>query len=608
MPGIAGFAGRVSIARLDEAAERMTRVMRHETFYSSGTCSSDQVGIALGWAVQSGTFADRNPIWNERRDAFLVFCGEEFSDDSRLQSLRNGDGTAIGNHADYLLRWYEEKGPRFVEELNGSFSGVLVDLRRNEAILFNDRLGLGRVYVHEEEGLLWFSSEAKSILEMCPGTRGIDPVGLAEFASCGCALQNRSLFRGISLLPPASCWTIANGAVVKKSTYFSSKTLEQQSPLSESEFENQLDDTFARIVPKYFRGQQRIGMSLTGGLDGRMIMACDARPPGEMPSYTFGGPYRDCTDVTIARRIARECGQTHQVVAVGDDFLKQFDKLAERSVYLSDGAMDVSGAVELFANRRAREIAPVRMTGNYGSEILRYNVAFKAQPLDAQLFDEGYLALGGAAGATYQKESVGHPMTLIAFKQVPWHHFSRLSVEQSQLTMRSPYLDNELVALAYRSPVATRTSKTPALRFISTRKPGLGRIPTDRGLTYPPTPILTRLHNLYQEGIFRAEYMYDYGMPQWLARMDHAMSVFRPERLFLGRHKFYHFRVWYRDRLGEYLKDVLLSRRAQEREHLAPGQLERLVIEHTSGVRNHTAALHQALSIELIHRQLLERS
>ena len=35
--------------------------------------------------------------------------------------------------------------------------------------------------------------------------------------------------------------------------------------------------------------------------------------------------------------------------------------LAEKTVYITDGAMNVSGAADLFANQRAREIAPVRL-------------------------------------------------------------------------------------------------------------------------------------------------------------------------------------------------------------------------------------------------------
>ena len=147
-----------------------------------------------------------------------------------------------------------------------------------------------------------------------------------------------------------------------------------------------------------------------------------------------------------------------------------------------------------------------------------------------------------------------------------------------------------------------------ALRFIAESNPALGRISTDRGLDYPPRPGLTMLHHLYQEFTFRTEYAYDYGMPHWLVCVDRALAPVHLEKVFLGRHKFYHFRIWYRDKLGAYLKEVLLDSKAKSRLHVHPASLETLVNAHISGRRNHTNELHQALSIELIYRQLIERN
>ncbi len=45
-------------------------------------------------------------------------------------------------------------------------------------------------------------------------------------------------------------------------------------------------------------------MSLTGGLDTRMIMAWHKAAPGSLPCYTFGGKYRECRDVIVARQVA----------------------------------------------------------------------------------------------------------------------------------------------------------------------------------------------------------------------------------------------------------------------------------------------------------------
>ena len=561
-----------------------------------------------GWVVHANGFCTGNPVWNEARDVCLIFSGEEFAEASDLAALHSRGHRFENDGAAYLVHWYEELGSAFLEKLNGTFSGILLDLRQDKVLLFNDRFGLSRIYVHERPRQVHFSAEAKSLLRVLPETRSIDPVGLAEYSSCGCVMQDRTLFSGVSLLPPASCWTFSHGLLESKQTYFDKSAWEQLPHLGEAEYYSRLDETFGRIMPKYFRGDAAIGMSLTGGLDGRMIMASSKHAAGSLPCYTFGGTYRDCTDVSIAREVARVCEQPHQVIPIGIDFLARFADLAEQSIYVSDGAMDVSGSVELFANRQARAIAPVRMTGNYGSEVLRSNVAFKAQRLSAQLFTPEFVRRGDDAAATYAHEAEGSRLSLITRKQVPWHHHSRLAVEQSQLTMRSPYLDNELVALAYQTPDGGEFSKAPALRFIYEHHAALGRIPTDRGLVYRPTPVLTRLRNAYQEFTFRAEYAYDYGMPQWLARLDHTARALHLERVFLGRHKFYHFRVWYRDMLGPYLKSVLLDPKSLTRSHLRSGSVERMLSEHLAGTHNHTTELTQALSIELMYRQLVERS
>jgi len=607
MPGITGIISPHASLANPHAAHGMVEAMRHESFYRTGSLQFEQAGVAAGWAVHAGSFAEANPVWNATRDVCLLISGEEFSELSELAALRGQAALSIEDPR-YLLALYEALGPRFVEELNGTFSGLVVDLRQDLAILFNDRFGLGRVYVHEGPDAVYFGNEAKSILRTVPATRRLDDTALAEFVSAGCALQGRSLFAGVSLLPPASRWIFARGRLAKKETYFQKEAWEQLPALGEAEFYERLRDTFPRVVRKYFRGRAAIGMSLTGGLDGRMIMACSGHAENTLPCYTFGGSYRDCTDVSLARRVAQACGQPHQVITVDDQFIRQFSTLADKSVYVSDGAMDVTGSVELFANARARQIAPVRMTGNYGSEILRNNVAFKAEALEAGLFSPDFVRAGDAACATYGQEAQVRRLSLITMKQVPWHHHSRLSVEQSQLTMRSPYLDNDVVRLAYQAPTGQELSKTPALRFVDDARRPLAAIPTDRGLLYRPTPALTKLNNLYQEFTFRAEYAYDYGMPQWLAPVDLALKPLRPERMFLGRHKFYHFRVWYRDKLAGYLKDVLLDPKASTRPHLASGRLKTILAEHLAGTHNHTTALHQALSIELIHRQLIERA
>lgn len=588
MPGIAGLISFSPSLLNASIVQEMIGTMRHESSYISGSQVFDRLSVAWTAHPESTPL----PVWNPTRDVCLIFSGECF-------------GKEISAAKD-ILRLYETLGLPFLEKLNGWFSGLIVDIRSNLSFLFNDRYGLGRIYFHQTANALYFASEAKALLRVLPALRKLNLTGLAEQFSCGCVLQNRTLFEGISLLPGGSVWTFSSNTGIKKETYFQPALWEDQAPLDASAYYSALREVFPSLLSPYLNGGSKVGMSLTGGLDGRMIMAWARPEPGSLPCYSFGGVYRDCVDVKLARRIAALSGQSHQVIPVDDRFLRDFLPLAEKSVRISDGTMDVSGAVELFANRFARQIAPVRLTGNYGSEILRGNVAFRPGANDLDLLTPDFSSLLSNAAETYAAEARGNRTSFIAFKQVPWHHYSRLSVEQSQLTLRSPFLDNELVRLVYRAPKEMIDSPASALRLVADGNATLGNLPTDRGLLLRPKA-LTRVNNAWQETTVRAEYAYDYGMPQWLAKVDHLLSPLHLERLFLGRHKFYHFRVWYRDQLAPCVKEVLLDSGSLARPYLKKRQVEKMVNEHTNGQRNHTRSIHKLLTAELTQRQLLEQ-
>lgn len=402
-------------------------------------------------------------------------------------------------------------------------------------------------------------------------------------------------------------WTFSPGQQVKKEVYFERELWENQPQLSKVEYYAKLKETIARIMPRYLRGRERVAISLTGGIDTRMIMAWAPCPPFKVPCYTFGGIFRDSADVKIARQVAGICQQRHETISVNRRFFSEFPALAKRAVYYTDGAMDVSGSVELYINRIARLIAPVRITGNYGDQVVRSAVGFKRRPLYEGIFEPEFLPFVRAGSITYDKIAQDRKLSFLAFKQVPWHHYSRLALERSQLTLRSPFLDNDLVALVYQAPPGCATSTELSLRLIAEGNPFLSGIITDRGLLYRSIPVVTKARHLYQEFTFKAEYAYDYGMPQWLTRLDHLFARLHLERIFLGRHKFYHFRIWYRNELSQYVKGILLDSRTRSRPYFRGNCLEEIVKRHISGDRNYTEEIHLALTTELIQRHLIEQ-
>jgi asparagine synthase (glutamine-hydrolysing) len=219
-----------------------------------------------------------------------------------------------------------------------------------------------------------------------------------------------------------------------------------------------------------------------------MIMAWMRSQPHSHPSYTFGGSFRECQDVVVARKVAEICQQPYQVIDVGDKFLSRFSYYAERAVYLSDGSAGVNRAADLYANEIAAGIAPVRMTGNYGSEILRRLRAFKPKDPISGLFQPEFLSNVDLAKQTYERIFQGHAVSFAAFRQAPWYQYGLLSLEQTQLSVRSPFLDNDLVRTAFRAP-RSEIAKSDIFedsddcsRLIADGNADLNKIRTDRGL------------------------------------------------------------------------------------------------------------------------------
>ena len=605
MPGIVGLISRMPREQAERELLQMVGVLRHESFYVTGTWGEESLGVYVGWVARKNSFSDGMPLRNERGDVILIYSGEEFPEPGTAQRLKERGHELDLSGPSYLVHLCEEDCS-FPAELNGRFQGLLIDRKRGTALLFNDRYGMHRIYYHESKEAFYFAAEAKAILAVRPELRRMDLRGAGEFVACGCTLAGRTLFEDVHQLPGGSRWVFRQGALAEKATYFKPQEWESQPPLKPEAYYSEIRNAFSQNLPRYFNDHQPIAMSLTGGLDTRMILAWQKADPGSLPCYTFGSMFRENQDVHVARRVSKACNQPFQVITAGQGFLAQFPYYAERAVYLGEGCADVSRAPDLYLNERAREVAPVRMTGNYGGEILRRVRTLKPVDPVPGLFRPEFLTYLHQARETYAGLFQGHPVSLAAFKQGPWNHYGILALEESQLSLRSPYLDNDLVRTAFRAPESSLASNEVSLRLIADGNKDLLRIPTDRGLAGKRGRFSGAISRGLLEFGFKAEYAYDMGMPQWVAQIDHAFSRFHLERLFLGRHKTFHFRVWYRDALAAYVRDILLDPRSCSRPYLDRKGLEAVVRGHLKGERNYTIEIHKLLTLEILTRLFVD--
>ena len=611
MPGIAGLISRQSQApdTCRRFVNQMLASMQHEKFYASGSYWAPELGVFAGWVALEDSFSRRQPLVSERCDVALLFSGECFADPDALVTLKKRGYPFEGNESAWLLALYDAKGVHFFEDLNGLFSGLLIDKRQRKAFLFNDRYGMERVYYYEGRDSFYFASEAKALLSILPELRAFDEVGLAQFLHYGCTFEGKTLFHDVQLLPGASLWSFAGGTCEKR-RYFVPATWESQPPLTASAFQAEFQKTFAQILPRYFQSDSDIGISLTAGLDTRMIMTCRPETAHRVVSYTFAGREEDTLDARLAAQVASTLRIPHHVLRVGDDFFADFAALSDRTVYVTDGCFGICGTHEIYLNKLARDLSPIRITGNYGSEILRGHTTFKSLNLSADLFDR-QLGRRLSEEPFSSTEAGLSRLSLAAFREIPGQLFGVCRAAQSQVTTRTPYLDNDLVALTFRAPEELRQSPAPALELIRSDHRGLDRIPTDQGLV-PASKMSSFVRSSWYQTTFKFDYRFNDGMPHWLSFFDSCvlnsrLSRFGCRRWLRGSHRFLHYRRWLRTDLAGYVRDRLTDPRISQSPLWNRTFLERLAKDHTSGRKNYVREINAVLTLEAIERLLLRQ-
>jgi len=601
MPGIVGIISRKPAAESERIVKTMIATLRHESFYTHGIFSAPELGLCAGWVAHEKSFADQQVFQNETKDVALVFTGECLADpETKSRLARNGRRFSAAG-GEWLVALYEELGGNFFESLNGLFSGLLVDQRQRKIFLFNDRFGMERIYWHETADAFYFASEAKALLRVLPELREFDPAGIAQWLGCGATLDGRTLFRGIQILPGGSLWKFADGRCAREK-YFSPAAWEAQPVLAAADYEAKFSDTFKKILPPYFAAESKVGIALTGGLDTRMIMACRPQNSHGQTCYTFAGQAGETTlDDKIAARVAAACGLEHQLLRLRPDFLADFAAHADRTVYVTDGTFGITGAHEIYFHRQARALSAWRLTGNYGSEVFRGVSTFKPLGLAPELFNPE-LARGIAAAGGELAAHKTHPDTFAIFKEIPWNLFGSVAAGRSLVNFRTPYLDNQIVKLAYQAPRELRKSSLPAARLVQANSPELSRIPTDRGFGGDNSGPAFWARRVFAEVTFKIDYYNNEGLPDKLSACDPAFKFFAAKLKLAGMHKYLHYSRWFRDELAAYVNEKISAARHStfwQRDFLTA-----MAAQHLAGRKNFTPEINAVLTLEAVERRL----
>lgn len=604
MPGIVGIIRRDLYEGIDRDLSLMAETMRHETYYVGNQYVNRDMGLYLGWLSHPRSLGECMPLISPDKRFVLIFVGENYPD--HCDPVSQGGNGILDANAQDLFRLYEESEDKFLQSLNGWFCGVAIDLALRKITLFNDRYGMSRVYLYEGKDEFVFASEAKALLRVRPSLRAIEPGALAQFLRSNCVMGNKSLFKGVSLLPAGSSWAFAGGVVPKKRCYFDFAEWEKQPKLKADAFCDKFNETVSRVFPGYMEGPSRVALSLTAGLDTRVVLASDGNKERPLPCYTFGGLWGETFDIQAARKLAAICNQSHEVIRLNEQFLRDFPGFAQKSVYISDGTHDAFGAHDVYFNQIARNIAPIRLTGKFGSEVVRIRKLIPSVDFPRDLLQSWFVPFLDGAPSFGQISERMHPLSRVVSEEIPWYEFGRAAVEQSKVILRTPYMDNRLVKLMYQAPPGLRASRDLQTRYIKQRSSVISDVPTDMGRMGENGGPKGKVTYSFFWALAKSEYIYLYSMPHWLTWVDRKLERLGPERILVGRQKYEAYRIWIKTHFAESIRDILLNPRAHCTDFFDKASLVSVVGRHTAGTHNYLREINKMLTLELIYCTLLK--
>jgi hypothetical protein len=157
----------------------------------------------------------------------------------------------------------------------------------------------------------------------------------------------------------------------------------------------------------------------------------------------------------------------------------------------------------------------------------------------------------------------------------------------------------------YRAADHFRRDNTAVLRLISDMRPPLASIETDMGYRTARSHTFSSWRTLYRYLLFKSEWYYNAGMPDWLSRFDrNLLKAVAP--LFVGSHKIEHYRAWFSNRLFKYVQSMLTDNTSATRPYLERRSYSDFVSAHRSGAGNHMNEISRLITLELIQRRFIE--
>lgn len=295
---------------LRSQAIEMSKRLRHRGPDWSGVYASDKAILVHERLAIVGVSSGAQPLYNPEKTNILAVNGEIYNHKELAKNLTIDFNFQTESDCEIILALYKQKGPEFLDDLNGIFAFCLYDEEQDSYLIGRDHIGIIPLYTgRDQHGNLYVASEMKALTPICST--------IEEF-------------------PPGHYLYSKEGTL---RAYYQRDWQSYEAVKTNSSHPQDIKDALEAAVKRQLMCDVPYGVLLSGGLDSSVISAItqkfaakriednDASDAWWPKLHSFSIGLEGSPDLAAAQVVADEIGTVHHpitfTVQQGIDALKE---------------------------------------------------------------------------------------------------------------------------------------------------------------------------------------------------------------------------------------------------------------------------------------------
>jgi asparagine synthase (glutamine-hydrolysing) len=627
MCGITGFVNADREKADRSILEAMNRAIEHRGPDEDGFYLNENVALAMRRLSIIDLASGQQPIYNEDRTKAIVFNGEIYNYQELRENLdKLGHKFYTRSDTEVVIHLYDQYGPEGLEHLRGMYAFAIWDDVEKSLFLARDRVGKKPIlYSHQPNGDLIFGSEFQAVLRHPAVTREVDLEAIDNYLSFLCVPAPMTAFKSIRKLEPGHWLKWKDGEIETKRYWqpdFSKKIKISEEEAIEETTRILRESTRLRMI-----SEVPLGAFLSGGVDSSTVVALMAQESSQpVKTFSIGFEEQDFSELKYAKRVAEHVGAEYHEFIVRPNALEVIPTLVD---HYGEPYADSSAIPTYYVSKETRQHVTVALNGDGGDESFAGYERYAAMRIA-----EKYALVP----SPLRKAFIEAPISVL-----PTSELKRSRVRDAKRFLKAANLprteryfrwmstfNRDAKKELYTKEFTARLNSDDPVGVLESwfaKANGLGTVDstmmTDQ-MTYLPDDLLVKVDIASMANSLEARSPFlDHKLIEFAASLPENLKMrgFETKSLLkkvaarlVPREVIYRRKMgfgvpvgkWFRGEMKDFVKDVLLAETSLKRGIVKPEIMERYVVEHTTGLRDHSFQIWTLLMLELWFQRFID--